>query len=53
MLRRHYNKIGNLMISLRQHLPAGMKRNICFPRMKLQWSRKEGRYELVWVGTYA
>jgi hypothetical protein len=52
MLRQHYNKIGNLMISLRQHLPAGMKRNICFPRMKLQWRRKESRYELVWAGAY-
>jgi hypothetical protein len=46
MLSQHYGKVGSLIISLKQPIPAGNKRNYCFKEMALGWTSDNG-FELV------
>ena len=46
MLSQHYGKVGNLIINLKQQIPAGNKRNYCFKEMALDWTSDNG-FELV------
>ena len=46
ILSQHHGKVGNLIISLKQQIPAGNKRNYCFKEMALDWTSDNG-FELV------